>query len=119
MKKIGVLKDIEERMYLISLATSGKVKGLFEVSHGTVSSTPLNERGIAQRLLLSDGAEFIVVHNHPSGSTVPSHDDVMCSNTLKRLSEVIGVKYLDTIIVGNGYFSFYENGLIRYEEEHR
>ncbi len=113
MRKMGVLKDTEERLYLLSLSTAGDVKGVFEVAHGTVSSTLLNERGIAQRLLLSDAAEFITVHNHPSGSVEPSLDDCLCSRRLKRVSEVIGINYIDNIIVGNGYFSFNERGMLR------
>ncbi len=112
MKKIGVLKDTEERMYLICLSKAGEVKGLFEVSHGTVSSTPLNERGIAQRILLSDAAEFIAVHNHPSGNTEPSLNDIMCSRRLQKIADILGIECIDNIIVGDGYFSFCENGLL-------
>ena len=113
MKKIRALKDTEERMYLIRISKSGQVKGLFEVAHGSISSTILNERGIAQRALLSDAADIIIVHNHPDGKTEPSSRDYICSRRIENLADMIGICLIDSIIVGKGYFSFRENGLLR------
>ena len=112
MKKMGVLKDTEERVHLICLSKGDRIKGVFEVSHGTVSSSLLNDRGIAQRILLADAAGFIIVHNHPSGITRPSFDDLRCSRKMEILAALIGVDYLDFIIVGRDYYSFKRNGMI-------
>lgn len=63
---------------------------------------------------ISDRANSIIlVHNHPSGSTAPSNEDISITNRLKESSEILWVKLLDHIIITkDSYFSFNENNLI-------
>ncbi len=113
MEHLGVLKDTEERMYLLCMDVANTVKGFFEVSHGTVNSTGLNERGMAQRALLSDATGIITIHNHPSGKTDPSSQDLKCFKQIRDLCRILGLEYYDNIIVGKNYFSFREFGLMK------
>lgn len=49
-------------------------------------------------------AAFICVHNHPSGDPTPSSEDIEVSKRLKMSSELIGIDFLDHIIIGNGKY---------------
>jgi DNA repair protein RadC len=55
----------------------------------------------------------IFIHNHPSGDPAPSREDREITRRLKEAGEILGIKVLDHIIIGDGsYFSFVESGLL-------
>lgn len=98
----------EEYVYMVALNTKNKPLGVFEVSHGTVNQSVCNPRELFIRALLCGATNIILAHNHPSGDTVPSEIDVENYRMVKEAGQLIGIKLLDSIIVGNGYFSFME-----------
>nr|MBI3612638.1 DNA repair protein RadC [Nitrospirota bacterium] len=51
-------------------------------------------------------------HNHPSGDQQPSAEDKATTRRLVQAGELLGIPILDHIIVGEGYFSFKESGLL-------
>jgi DNA repair protein RadC len=53
------------------------------------------------------------LHNHPTGDPAPSSEDIAVTRRLKEAGEIMGIKVLDHIIVGDGeYLSFVERGLL-------
>ncbi len=105
----NVTVKAEEYMWLIALDTKCKPIGLFEVSHGTVNSSIVSPREIFVRLCLCGAAFFILVHNHLSHDVSPSREDVETTNRFKKAGELMNIKLLDHIIIGDGYYSFNEN----------
>ncbi len=62
-------------------------------------------------IILANAAAFIVAHNHPSGDPAPSRDDIEITRRLKEAAEILGVRFLDHIVIGRGrYVSFVEDG---------
>ena len=62
---------------------------------------------------LSSAAAIICVQNHPSGDPTPSQEDIAITKRLQEAGEIMGIKVLDHIIVGDGtYLSFTERGLL-------
>lgn len=58
-----------------------------------------------------------MMHNHPSGSLEPSRQDIVMTDRMLELSELMGIRLVDHIIVGNDssrYFSFREKQMIEY-----
>lgn len=56
---------------------------------------------------------MIMVHNHPSGDPTPSKEDLNVSNELKKLGELLGIPFVDSIILGDWvYKSFAEEGIL-------
>lgn len=104
-------KQTEEYLYLIALDTKGKPLGVFEISHGTVNITICNPREIFIKALLCGAGGIVIAHNHPSGNTTPSKEDIESYNRLKEAGKLIGINVLDSIIVGESYYSFHENGI--------
>lgn len=87
--------------------------GVCEISHGVVNASPVQPREVLMRGLLLGATQVVIVHNHPSGDETPSRED---TNTAKRLKEgcnLIGIPLIDFIVVGDGYFSFQERGLLK------
>lgn len=57
---------------------------------------------MVRRSLLHNAAALILCHNHPSGHSEPSEDDVRMTLVLKRALALIDVRVLDHVIVGDG-----------------
>jgi DNA repair protein RadC len=62
--------------------------------------------------------QIILVHNHPSGDPQPSEADINITRRVREAGEIMGVRLLDHIIIGDRcYVSFRESGLMNQEEE--
>lgn len=80
---------------------------------GTLNYSMIHPREIFKEALLSDATSIICVHNHPSGNTNPSMEDLNITKKIVELGNKLGIKLLDHIIIGNNsFYSFYENGNI-------
>jgi DNA repair protein RadC len=65
------------------------------------------------RLHFIHGSVPVSIHNHPSGDPTPSQEDIAITKRLSEAGELMGIKLLDHIIVGDGeYLSFVERGLL-------
>lgn len=79
------------------------------VSMGTLTSTSIDNRTVIKRALMNNAAGIILLHNHPSGNPCPSIQDIQFTNGLKRACDLMDVKLLDHVIIGNdSFFSFSE-----------
>lgn len=80
---------------------------------GTIDRANIYPREVVRRALLHNAAALILCHNHPSGISEPSQDDVHMTLALKRALGLIDVRVLDHIIVGDGEpLSMVEEGWI-------
>ena len=102
----------EEHMYMLCLNSKNRVIGVFEISHGNVNSSLVGSREIFQKALLANAVQIILVHNHPSGDTTPSKEDIFVTQKFKELGEFIGVPLVDHIIVGDDYSSIKALGYV-------
>lgn len=80
---------------------------------GTVDRVQVYPREIARQVLEYGASGVILVHNHPSGDTKPSNEDLHLTNTIVKALEPIGAVVHDHLIVSDfDYFSFKGNKLI-------
>lgn len=83
-------------------------------SEGTVDSSAVYPREIVQAALRFHASSLIFVHNHPSGDPAPSESDREITKELLFAVQLMQIKVLDHIIIGNNrYFSFADQGLIQ------
>jgi DNA repair proteins len=62
---------------------------------------------------LSNAAAILLVHNHPTGDPNPSSEDIAITKRLRESGDILGIRVLDHIIVGDDEFlSFVEQGLL-------
>ena len=74
---------------------------------GTVDHTPVYPREIVKRALELDATALILCHNHPSGDTTPSNDDIQMTNAVIDVAKAMGIVVHDHIIVSKkGVSSF-------------
>lgn len=80
---------------------------------GTINGASVHPREVVKRALARNAAAVIFAHNHPSGVSEPSHADILITEQLKQSLQLIDVRVLDHVIVGNGCTtSFAESGLL-------
>ena len=79
---------------------------------GTLNKSIVHPREIFKYAYLLSASSIICVHNHPSGDTEPSNEDIAITNALCEIGKMQDIKIVDHIIIGTDYFSFFENGLL-------
>ena len=96
-------EEDREKLIVCCLDTKNQPTAINVVSVGSLNSSAI----------LSNSASIILFHNHPSGDTIPSNEDKLITERIKESGEILGIKLLDHIIIGNNsYKSFKEEGLI-------
>ena len=100
--------------YFLILLLDGKNRILREVqiSEGSLNQSIVHPREVFNPAVRESAAAVILVHNHPSGDPTPSREDLEISRRLKEAGELLGIRVLDHIIIGDSaYVSFVERAL--------
>ena len=103
-------KEIFKVMFLDSQNRVVVIEDLFE---GTLNASAIYPREIIQGAVKHNAAALIFVHNHPAGNPQPSDNDKRITQDLVFAGNIMQLKVLDHIIIGeNRYFSFADAGII-------
>lgn len=98
----------QEHFYILLFDTKMNLIKKEEIFRGTVDNVNVHPREVFNIAIKESASFIIVMHNHPSGDTAPSKEDIEMTNTLIKTANIIGIKLLDHIIISNeGYYSFY------------
>ena len=102
-----------EEMIIIGLDGKNKLLFLHSVSIGCLTSSIVHPREVFKGAILGNAASLILCHNHPSGDPTPSPEDIEITKRLIAGGEILGIKILDHVIIGdNQYLSFADKGLL-------
>ena len=83
-----------------------------ELFHGTLNGATVHPREVVKSALKHNAAAVIVAHNHPSGVAEPSQADTTLTVKLKEALNLVEVRLLDHLIIGDGEFvSMSDRGL--------
>lgn len=85
--------------------TKGEVIYIDNVSVGELSSTLVHPREVYTAAIKKSAAGVIFVHNHPSGDPTPSQEDIVTTERLRDSGDLLGIRVLDHIIIGDGEYS--------------
>lgn len=100
-----------EHLKIVILDTKHRIIGDYILSIGTVNSTLIQPREVFIHALKRDAVTIIMLHNHPSGNPEPSPQDLDVTKRIRDAGDLIGVRLLDHIIIGDGrYVSMKELG---------
>ena len=110
---LHIHEETEEYLYMLCMNTKLELTSVFEISHGSVNSSIISSREVFQKALLANAVNIIMIHNHPSGNSKPSKEDVEVTKRLIEAGKILGVDVLDHIIIGDPYYtSLKESGYI-------
>jgi DNA repair protein RadC len=103
----------QEHFTILALDAQHQMIGFKVISSGGMDSAHVDFRLVFRAALLLGAASIIVVHNHPSGDSDPSSDDMQITVRLIEAGALLGLPVLDHIVLGAGcYHSFGEHGLM-------
>ena len=102
-----------EKFKVLFLNAKNQILEERTVFEGTVDSSAVYPRELIREALRCEASSLIFVHNHPSGDPSPSDSDRGITKELVFAANVMQIKVLDHIIIGNNrYFSFADTGLL-------
>ena len=101
-----------EEFAVVFLAQDHRVIETRTLFRGTLAQASVYPREVAKECLARNAAAVILAHNHPSGFPEPSRADEHLTQTLKAVLQLVDVRILDHIIVGDACVSFAERGLL-------
>ncbi|MEF9922197.1 MAG: DNA repair protein RadC [Anaerovoracaceae bacterium] len=103
MEKLRYLKKEHFKSVLVN--TKGEIILTDNVSVGELSSTVVHPREVFKTAIQKSAAAVIFIHNHPSGDPTPSQEDILTTKRLIEAGELLGIKVLDHIVIGDGEYT--------------
>ena len=103
-----------EHFWVLLLNGKNVVGGLNLVSIGSLTAALVHPREVFVGALLGKAASIVLVHNHPSGDPTPSAEDLALTKRLCEVGDLVGIKVLDHIVLGEGgtFRSLADEGLL-------
>ncbi len=109
----NVQEEAQEVFGILILNTKHKIVAAHEVFRGILNSSLVHPREVFKPAVLHNAAAIICFHNHPSGDTEPSREDIKITKQLVEAGKIMGIQILDHIIVGDDrYISLKERGVM-------
>lgn len=102
-----------EYMLVIGLDTKNQPTVMTVASIGSLNAAIVHPGGIYKSLILSNSSSSIICHNHPSGSSEPSTEEIEVTKRLAEAGRILGIEMLDHLVIGDDSFvSLKEKGYL-------
>ncbi len=95
----------KEHFFVLSFDSRNKLLGIDEISIGTLNATLVHPRETFEAAIHRHAVRIIVAHNHPSGNTEPSEEDLEITKKLVEAGRIMDIEVLDHLIIGDGFKS--------------
>jgi DNA repair protein RadC len=105
----------QENFYVLILNTKNQIIKEEFITRGVLDASIIHPREIFRPAIKNSAAKIILVHNHPSGNPKPSNEDIEITKKLIDSGEMIDIKVVDHVIIGNkenhkkGFWSWVED----------
>lgn len=111
---MGKMRYLSKEVFRILLLNSrNELIREVEISVGSLSETVVHPREVFKEALRESAASIVLVHNHPSGDPGPSGNDIQATKRLVECGDLMGIRLLDHIIIGNNrIYSFKQKGMM-------
>lgn len=108
----GIATLPQEAFVVLALNAKNNLINRRLVTLGLLDSSLIHPREVFRGAIRDGAAAIVVVHNHPSGDTTPSAEDVRITRQLIDAGKIIDIRVLDHVIVAQEKrLSLRENGL--------
>lgn len=99
-------KRSEEYAYMLCLDVRCHLIGVYEISHGILTASFMNNREIFMKALLCGAYSIVLAHNHPSGALYFSDSDLKTLKSIKAASTLLNIELLDFMVIcQNDFYS--------------
>lgn len=111
MEEMRYLK--KEYFKIAVLDTKNQIISIDNISIGNLNASIVHPREVFNIAIKKSANSIILIHNHPSGDPTPSREDINITHRLIEVGEIVGIKVLDHIIIGdNKHISFKQRNII-------
>jgi len=101
-----------EELWVLNLDTRNQLLHLVKLYQGSVNSSQVRVGEVFRAALIDNAAGILIAHNHPSGDTSPSPEDVHVTRAIVEAGKLLDVDVLDHLIITRDRFvSFRERSL--------
>ena len=97
---------------LLHLTKRNRLIAVEDLFRGTIDGANVYPREVVKSALARGSASVIVYHNHPSGHSEPSPADEGVTRRLRQALDLVDVRLLDHLVVGETIYSFAEHGIL-------
>lgn len=94
-----IRSEQQEHFIVLILDSQNRLLEKFDATKGTTNASLVHPREVFKRAIVDNAAGIICLHNHPSGLTDPSPEDIQTTRRIKEAGELLGIKMYDHIIV--------------------
>lgn len=103
-----------EEVWIVAVDAKNRPYQKVFISRGSLSASLIHPREVFAPLIRGRAHGFFLIHNHPSGDSTPSAEDVDITRRLMSVANLIGLRFLDHVVIGKGgnYTSLEERGLL-------
>ena len=110
-RRLDAFDREKEHLFVMGLNRNNTVKYFDIVSVGNLTSAIVHPREVFRRAIHLGADTIVICHNHPSGNTEPSKNDILITQQIKEAGKIINIELLDHLIItADGYFSFADSG---------
>lgn len=109
----SIMRDYQQEVFgCLMLDNKHRVITFRELFRGSISSASVYPREVVKQALSDNAAAVILAHNHPSGIAEPSESDLQITQRLVDALQLVDIRVLDHLVVGDEVVCFSERGLI-------
>lgn len=101
-----------ERVMAVYVNTKNKVIKKEFLFEGGFDYSVIDIKTLIKKTLNNNSTGVFILHNHPSGDPTPSENDIEVTKKIVEVFKNLELRFLDHIVIGNRYFSFFDNDLI-------
>ena len=91
---------LQEEFHIVSLSTKNSVIRTHQITVGTLDASLVHPREVFRQAIKDSASSIILAHNHPSGDSTPSREDIAVTQRLTDVGTTIGIEVLDHIVLG-------------------
>lgn len=92
----------QEIFVVIGIDVRNRILDVVEVGRGSVADVAVHPREVFRPLIRMAAAGGVLAHNHPTGDSTPSHDDIELTRRLREVGAVLGIPIIDHVVIGDG-----------------
>ena len=111
----------KEAFMVITVNTKYRVIDTHLVSLGILDACLVHPREVFRPAIMDNAAAVILAHNHPSGESDPSREDIKLTRQLIEAGRIMDIEILDHVVIGqktdrnpHGFTSLRESGLVSF-----
>lgn len=111
---IPLLRDkVKEEFYVVCLNSANKITKMELISVGNLNASVVHPREVFKVAVENNSANIILLHNHPSGNSEPSNEDISLTRKMVEAGKIMDIQVFDHIIIaGNKFTSLVEKRII-------